>query len=145
VLLAFAPTVLTSCYRYVPAGDVRPATGSEVRLYLTPQGAERLAPRLGPATAAVEGRVRGEGPDGLALTVTATTRAYDGGTIRWTGEPVTIPADAIARADRRTLDRGRSATAIGGAILATVATFLVLRSTRGGGSGEGGAGPGPTP
>lgn len=141
-----AASTLGGCYRYTSTENLHPEPGAQVRLQLTRAGAEALASRLGPETAAVEGRVRAEGAQGLELTVTQTTRWGDGGTIRWTGEPVTIPRDAIARTEQQTLDRGRSFMAGGAAVLATIGTFLILKATRGGGSGGDSPGGGsPTP
>lgn len=142
-LLAIAVSTLGGCYRYTGVEILHPQPGAQVRLQLTRAGADALATRLGPGTAAVEGTVRGEGDQGLELTVTQTTRWGDGGTVRWTGEPVTIPRDAIARTEQRTLDRGRSFAAGGVAVLATIGTFLILKATRGGGSGS--DSPGGTP
>jgi hypothetical protein len=135
--------LLSGCYRYVPVAAA-PAPGAEVRLYLTPDGASRLAPALGPQTAIVAGRVEASRDEGVSLVMSSTTKAY-GATTRWIGERVTIPAAAIARGERRVLDRRRSLLAGAGVALATAAGYAVLRAVRGGGADAGGGGPTPTP
>jgi hypothetical protein len=146
---------LAGCYRYAPLpAAAAPAPGAEVRLYLTPDGTTRVAPTLGPQTTVVTGRTE-QGPDrpgpdrqpqsdGVRLLVSSTTKAY-GGTTPWVGERVTIPLDAIARGERRVVDRRRSALAGGGVALAAAAGYAVLRAVRGGGAGAGGDPPPPTP
>jgi hypothetical protein len=138
----------SGCYRYVPAEPtVPPPAGATVRLYLTPQGMTELAPRLGPSTAAVIGRVgEGDSSDGVVTVVVSETRKSDGGaTVRWIGEHVTIPTAAIARAERRTLDRRRTVLASVLGALGLGAAFAILASTGGGGRGDDAGGGGPTP
>jgi hypothetical protein len=124
---------------------VPPPTGADVRLYLTPQGMTELAPRLGPSTAAVIGRV-GDVSDGLVTVRVSETRKSDGGAaVRWIGEQVTIPTATIARAERRTLDRRRTVLASVLGALAVGAGFAILASAGGAGRGDDGGGGGPTP
>jgi hypothetical protein len=136
----------SGCYRYVPAEPtVPPPAGATVRLYLTPQGMTELAPRLGPSTAAVIGRV-GAASDGVVTVHVSETRKSDGGgAVRWIGEQVAIPTATIARAERRTLDRQRTVLASVLGALAAGAAFAILASTGGGGRDDAGGGPGPTP
>jgi hypothetical protein len=139
---------LAGCYRYVPVDAREPAAepGSEVRLYLSTDGAKELEPKLGAQTAAVEGRVSAVRPDAVDVVVSSTTKAYGGQPVRWVGEQVTIPRAAITRSERRTLDRRRTIVAGGTAVLSTVATFLILKAVTGSASGsDGGGDPGPTP
>ncbi len=143
--------VLSGCYRYVPAEPTAPSgalgvpAGTDVRLYLTPQGMTALEPRLGPRTAAVYGRV-GDTSDGAMTVVVAETQKADGGTpVRWIGERVTIPTTTIARAERRTLDRRRTVLASVLGALAVGAAFAILASSSGAGRGDDGGGVGPTP
>lgn len=150
----------TGCYRYAafePAAV--PAPGAEVRLHLTPEGSARVAPALGAQTAVVAGRVeRAGGPGaggpgagagapadaGVSLLVASTTKAY-GGTMRWVGERVTIPLGAVARGERRVVDRRRSLLAGGGVALAAAAAYAALRGAGGGGGSSGDGPPAPTP
>jgi hypothetical protein len=135
----------TGCYRTVSAAPAALTPGSTVHLVLTPQGETDLAPRLGPETIAVDGRVESVGTDGVALVV-SRTRKRTGATIPWIGERVTIPASAIAQSQQRTLDRGRSV--LSGALVgaATIGALAALIAQLGAGRGDDGGGPiGPTP
>jgi hypothetical protein len=145
VAAAVLLSVLSGCYRYVPAEPtVPPPTGADVRLYLTPQGMTELAPRLGPSTAAVIGRVGATG-DGVVTVRVSETRKSDGGaSVRWIGEQVAIPTATIARAERRTLDRRRTVLAAVLGALGVGAAFAILASAGGGGHGDDGGG-NPTP
>ena len=140
--------LLSGCYRFVPRpgtpAPAPPPPGAEVRLYLSPDGASRLAPALGPQTAIVAGRVEASRDEGVSLVMSSTTKAY-GATTQWIGERVTIPVAAVARGERRVLDRRRSALAGVGVALATAAGYALLRAVRGGGADAGGDGPGPAP
>ena len=141
-------SVPSGCYRYVPAEPtVTPPPGTTVRLYLTPQGMLALAPRLGPSTAAVFGRVGGEASDGVVPVQVSETRKADGGAaVRWIGEQVAIPTATIARAERRTLDRRRTVLASVLGALGLGAAFAILASVGGGGRDDvSGGGGGPTP
>ncbi len=143
----------TGCYRYAPFEPAAvPAPGAEVRLHLTPEGSARVAPALGAQTAVVAGRVEraagapaGAGAGaGVSLLVASTTKAY-GGTMRWVGERVTIPLGAVARGERRVVDRRRSLLAGGGVALAAAAANAALRGAGGGGGSSGDGPPTPTP
>ena len=136
--------LLCACYRFEPVAATPAMAGADVRLYLTPEGAGRLEPTLGPQTTIVAGRVeRGEG-DGLSVVMTSTTKSF-GATTRWVGERVTIPVADIARTERRVLDRRRSLLAGAGVALAAAAGFALLRAIDGGGAEGGEPGPIVTP
>ena len=135
--------LLGGCYRYVPFTPAAVAPGTELRLYLTGEGSARVAPTLGAQTTVVAGRADGAG-DPLRLMVSSTTKEW-GGTVRWVGERVTIPLGAIARGERRVLDRRRTTLVGAGVAAATVAAYAVLRAVTGGGSDDGGPAPVPTP
>jgi hypothetical protein len=57
------------------------------------------------------------------------------------GERVTLPLGAVARGERRTLDRRRSFLVGAGIVLAAAAGYAALRASSGGGA-EGGRDPG---
>jgi len=153
-LAAVAPAALAliagaGCYRHVPVAPSDLATaapGATVRLFLTPTGTTQLAPRLGPETISLDGRVERASADSVALVVSRTTKAY-GGTIAWVGERVTIPMPLVAHAERRMLDRGRTAgMALSGAAAAGAALAVLLgQHGAGSGSDPGNGGGGPSP
>ena len=131
--------LLAGCYRYVPL-EGAPA-GSDVRLYLTPDGARAVEPVLGPQTRLVAGRLGAEQDGSVAVAVSSTTSSH-GITTSWVGDLVTIPRDAIARAQLRVLDRRRTALVAGGVVLAAITGFAVMEL---GGGGQGTGGTTPTP
>lgn len=141
-----ALTVLTGCYKYVPVSGVVP-TGAEVRVRLNEQGGAALAKRLGVAPSALEGQVLAPASDSLVLRVTSTTSALTAQRIRWVGERVAIPADAVAYTERRTLDKRRTVAVAASAVVGSVVVFLIVRNTRGvaGGDGTPGGGGGIPP
>jgi hypothetical protein len=132
------------CYRNVPVDPAPLPPGAVVRLWLTPDGAAQLAPRLGPQTLAVDGRVDSVGAGGVTVVVSQTTKTF-GGTIPWLGERVTVPTADIAHAERRVPDRRRTVLAAASAALAAGAAMVVLIVQHGAGAGSDGGGPGPTP
>jgi hypothetical protein len=127
------------CYRYVPP-PVAPARDAEVRFQLTPAGSTSLTPVLGRGTVAVEGRVAAVTDTAYVLAVSATLKPSEDGNNSartvWAGEMVTIPRQSIARADNRTLDRGRTAGVIAAsAVAAAIVVKLVVHTLGSGGSG----------
>lgn len=141
-----ALSVLTGCYKYVPdPGGVH--AGTEVRVRLNEQGAAALGKRLGVAPSALEGVVIEPTSDSLVLRVTSTTSAFTAQRIRWVGERVAIPADAVAYTERRTLDKRRTVAVAVSAVVGSVVVFLSVRNTRGvaGGDGTPGGGGGTPP
>lgn len=143
-LLALAAALtLGGCYRYVPGASADAAAGNEVRLTFTPEGAQQLAPVIGADVRSITGRVLSASDRELAVSVGRSYRSSGVETI-WNGENVTIPRDAVAQTDRRTIDRRRSTLAAIGAFLGGVITFSILRSITTGGN-PGSPGPGPTP
>ena len=138
-----AVLLLAACYRYVPSADVPPAPAADVRLELTPAGAAGLAPFLGNATTAVEGRVLSASDSAYRLAVFGTLKAGDGvgatsSRIVWAGDLVTIPRAAVGGVERRTLDRRRTTLlAVIGALGAAATVQLLVHGGGGSGSGDG--------
>lgn len=132
------------CYRYVPlpAADAQAFTpGSEVRLYLTPEGSARVASALGAPATFLAGRTERADRDSLSVLVNETGADRAVATTRWVGERVMLPIGAVARGERRLLDRRRSLLVGAGVVLAAATGFFALRAVAGGGV-EGGRDPG---
>jgi hypothetical protein len=140
VLAAMVAATLTGCYHYVPLDRELADAGSEVRVYLTADGTRELGPRLGMETIAVAGRVESSSATDISMVVAETTRAFGGGTVQWVGEKVSIPRGAVARTERRTLDRQRTITVTAAAFVATVVAVIGIRAARGGAAGDDGSG-----
>ena len=141
-----ALALAAACYRSVPVDPAPLPRGADVRLYLTGDGTAQLAPRLGPQTVAVDGRVDSVGAGGVTVVVSRTTKQF-GDQVAWVGERVTIPTAVIARAEHRVLDRRRTFTAAASAAGVALAAIVALVATHGngGGSQNPGEGPPPTP
>lgn len=142
-LAAMAAMAAAGCHSYRPVTAAAVAVRDEVQLTLTPEGSRALVPVLGPGVRIVEGVVRGRQGDG-AVVLSGTQLVLEGGDRRpGPRAPVVIAADAIARSDRLTLDKGRTrltAAAIVGGF--TTVVVAVLRGTRFRGQGTTGQGPG---
>jgi hypothetical protein len=143
--LAFGALALAAaCYRSVPVDPAPLPPGADVRLYLTGDGTAQLAPRLGPQTVAVDGRVDSVGAGGVTVVVSRTTKQF-GDKVAWVGERVTIPTGVIARAEHRVLDRRRTFTVAASAAGVALAVMVALIATHGNGAGSQTPGDGPTP
>jgi hypothetical protein len=139
-----ALALTAACYRAVPVDPAPLPPGADVRLYLTGDGTAQLAPRLGPQTVAVDGRVDSVGAGGVTVVVSRTTKQF-GDKVAWVGERVTIPTGVIARAEHRVLDRRRTLTAAATAAGVALAAVVALIATHGNGAGSQNPGDGPTP
>lgn len=141
--VAAALSASAGCRSYRPVTPVAVAPRDEVQVQLTADGSRTLVPLLGPGVRLVEGTVRDRPADGSIVVTGAQLVLEDGDRRPGPRAPVAIPADAIARTDRLTLDRGRTrltAAAIVGGFTAVV--VAVLRGTRFRGQGTTGQGPG---
>lgn len=142
--LAVAALTLSGCYRYVPGTAADQAPGAEVRVELTPDGAQRLATVIGADIVSLTGRVLEVNDREVAMSVGRSLRRA-GSEQSWTGERVTIPRDAIARTDRRTLDRKRTTLASLAAVLGAGLIGVILNSVSTNGNPGGGGAPPPPP
>ena len=141
-----AMTTLTSgCYRYAPIGDATPEAGAEVRLALGSGATPELLRVLGDRTEAVEGRVTGTSESGYTVSVSGTRKQGETATTSWAGEQVLIPRAAVAGVQRRTLDKKRTFGIAGLAILAAVATKLLIDGVGSNSGGNNGGGEPPPP
>ena len=136
---------LTGCYTYVPA-SVQPSPGAEVAFDISDAGRVALAERLGPGVTRVEGRVTDATTDEYAMRVSALSQ-INSGRVRWSGESVRLRREYVVRSEQRKFSRGRTALAVGGAVLGLVAAILTRSLVTGGGpdyTPPGGGPPGET-
>lgn len=99
---------------------------------------------IGPSAATIEGNLRSENDSVYALNVTGV-QYLRGQTNRWSGEPLTVRKEFVARARERQFSRSRTALTVGLAAGGIVA-FAISRglfgsgfdrtSNPGGGGGE---------
>lgn len=142
--LAVAALALSGCYRYVPGTAADQAAGTEVRLELTADGSQRLSSVIGADVLSLSGRILEVSEGELALAVGRSLRR-SGSEQSWTGERVNVPRDAIARTDRRTLDRKRTTLASVAALLGAGLIGAILNSVSTKGNPGGGTTPPPPP
>jgi len=141
-LLSGGAYFLAGCYTYVPVAST-PGPGSQIAFDITDAGRVALAERLGPGVTRIEGQVTGATAEEYAVAVTAVSQ-IGGGRTRWSGESMRLRRDYVARSETRKLSRGRTALAVGAAVIGIVVSALVASLAVGGDktpSGPGGEGP----
>jgi hypothetical protein len=133
-------SVGTGCFKYVPISTGATATGSDVRVRLSPEGSGELSRVIGASINTVDGQLTAVSADSAIAIAAQWVQTPQGLRERWTGAPTfTLPRSYFSSVERRALDRGKStiaAVAVVGA-MALIGTVAM----RGGGS-EGGRDPG---
>lgn len=120
MLAAVSP--LAGCYSMRPVTSA-PAPGSTVVLDLTDRARVDLGERIGPSASRIEGIVQERNDTAYVLRVSSV--AYlNGQSNKWSGEPLTVPSAAVARARLREFSRSRT-TAIGAGIAAALAAVFI--------------------
>jgi hypothetical protein len=111
------------CYTLQPLQFEPPAPQERTAIVLSDRGRLLLADRVGSLVEYVDGVIAARDSTGVVVAV-AGTKDVRGGTSLWSGEEITIPAEAIAGYRPRTLSKPRSyllaATAVA---VITVLTF----------------------
>jgi hypothetical protein len=138
-ILTAGTHLLAGCYTYVPVGSA-PATGASLAFEISDAGRVALADRLGPGVTRIEGEVTEATPEEYAVSVNAVSQINAGRT-RWSGESVRIRRDYVVRSEQRKLSRGRTALAVGAAVVGFLAAVLT-RSLIGGDGDKSPGGPG---
>ena len=131
-LVVGAAQLFGGCYTYVPLNS-SPLVGSDVAVDISDAGRVALGDRLGPGVTRLEGRVAEQTPDELVLTVKSVSQVNVGRS-RWSGESIRLRRDYVARSEQRQLSRGRTAAAVGAAVLGVVAGFVTRSLIGSGGS-----------
>ena len=136
------PWALTACRSYAPIAVEAAPVDAPVRIALTDRGSADLADVLGPRTRVVHGRVAERADSTVVLHVSSVKReGID--EEQWRGEAVRVPLAAVARVERQSLSRQRSALLAGGvlAVLALAVGVLGGGEAIRGGHGGGGQQP----
>jgi len=139
-LLAFLMGVASGCYTYSPMPPAA-APGTDVLLGLNDQGRVTLGQSVGPAAQSIEGTLQAHSDSAYVVSVSSVTY-FNGGSNKWSGEPLTIGRTLVSDAKERQFSRSRTAvviTAIGGAMLA----FMFSRNILSNGQPEKQPNPGP--
>ena len=130
LLITWAGLMLAGCHRYVPARIGAVPAGTDVRVHVTPDAAERIADAYG--TADLEGRLESWSDE---VVVTIPVPAAPGMLDRGLRNRVIIPAADVLAVEVRERDPTRSAILAGGigvlVIGAAIAAFTgVFGGTR---------------
>lgn len=133
---------LSACYGfYVP--DTARLTGRDLEFMLTDSGSVVLAPRVGPAVQAVDGRLLTDTAGVYSLAV-QSTRRRDGIENGWRGELVNIPHLFVASVAERRFSPART-TLFAGAMTAALVAIKGIFGGSGGSNAPGGIPGGPNP
>ncbi len=107
------------CYTYMPVQSASPLPQQRTAVALNDRGRLMLSDRLGPEIERVEGVVVSSDSAGVVLDVSGI-KDLRGGSAVWSGERVSIPAEAILGFRPRKLSKVRSYV-LAGAIIAVLA------------------------
>lgn len=140
LLLVGLQPVLSACYSAVPVETVT-APGSTLLLDLNDRGRVALGDSIGPSAARIEGVLATRSDSNYVLRV-SSVQYLNGQSNRWSGEPLTIPADLVGRARERRFSRARTYGLAAGIVATIVA---VVTSTDLFGTGGLGRNPDPPP
>lgn len=120
-LLAFLMGVASGCYTYAPM-PAAPAPGTDVVVGLNDEGRVSLGQSVGPAAQQIEGKLQ-ERTDSAYVVSVSSVSYFNGGSNKWSGEPLTIGRSLVTQIQERQFSRSRTfavAAAATGALLAFV-------------------------
>jgi hypothetical protein len=126
-LCALALAALGACYRYEPLTTPTPVVGTELRSFLTQEGAASMATTFGRNVVVFDGRLMADQENVWRFAVTQT-RTSDARSVNWSGEPVSVPRTAIARMEQRVLDRPKTIRTAIFATLGAVAVGVMVKA-----------------
>lgn len=121
LLLGLQPT-LAACYTAAPVGEST-APGSLLQLDLNDRGRVALGDSIGPSAARIDGILETRSGSSYVLRVSAV-QYLNGQENRWSGEPLTVPADLVGRARERRFSRARTYGLAAGIVAAIVAVAV---------------------
>lgn len=124
-LLAFLMGVATGCYTYAPM-PAAPPPGTEVVVGLNDQGRVTLGQSVGPAAQIIEGKLR-ERTDSAYVVSVSSVSYFNGGSNKWSGEPLTIGRTLVTDIKERQFSRSRT-FAVTAAATAALLAFVFSRS-----------------
>jgi hypothetical protein len=131
---------IAGCYGYVAPNPGSSIIGKEAQLWLSDSGAVILASAIGPAAAAVTGRIVADSADAYVVSL-SSVRRRDGDETAWRGERVSIARPLVIDAGARRFSMSRTAL-FGG--LVSVTLLAARQAFQGHGTGGGGGGVGHT-
>lgn len=139
-LLAFLMGVISGCYTYAPMQPSAPP-GSVLVLGLNDQGRVSLGPSVGPSAQLIEGKLESSTDSAFVLSVNSVSY-FNGGSNKWSGEPLTIGKTLVQDIKERQFSRSRTFITVAAAT-AGVLAFVLSRSLFSNSSPERQGNPGP--
>jgi len=139
-LLAFLMGFVSGCYTYSPI-PAAPAPGTDVVVGLNDQGRVTLGQSVGPAAQQIEGKLRERTDSAYVLSVSSVSY-FNGGSNKWSGEPLTIGRTLVTDVKERQFSRSRTFVVVAAATAAFVG-FVFSRSLFANSSPERQPNPGP--
>ena len=110
---------LAGCYSTVPV-ETTTAPGSTLVLDLNDRGRVALGDSIGASAARIEGVLATRSESSYVLRV-SSVQYLNGQSNRWSGEPLTVPADLVGRARERRYSRARTYGLAAGVVATIVA------------------------
>ena len=128
-------TQLTACYTSVPVQASGPAIHGLSTITVNDRGRLLVGAKLGSLLDRVDGQITAS--DASAVQVTVAT-AYDvrGATVRWGGEPVSIPREGISSITQRRVEKGSTLIVLGAIAAGLIGLYAGLHHPGNGNSTE---------
>lgn len=124
-LLAFLMGFVSGCYTYSPI-PAAPAPGTDIVVGLNDQGRVTLGQSVGPAAQQIEGKLQ-ERTDSAYVVSVSSVSYFNGGSNKWSGEPLTIGRTLVSDVKERQFSRSRTFVVAAAATAAFLA-FVFSRS-----------------
>jgi|SRR5437773_3418091 len=132
-LLAFLMGIASGCYTYSPMPPAA-GPGTDVVLGLNDQGRVSLGQSVGPAAQSIEGTLQSNSDSAFVVSVSSVTY-FNGGSNKWSGEPLTIGRSLVNDVKERQFSRSKTTLVVGAAAGALIA-FILSRSLMSSGNPE---------
>jgi len=123
-LLAFLMGVSSGCYTYAPIPPAA-APGTVLVFPLNDQGRLILGPSVGPSAQVIEGTLTSRTDSAYVVSVSSVSY-FNGGSNKWSGEPLTIGTTLVQNVQERQFSRSRTILVVG----AAAAAFLAIALSR---------------
>jgi hypothetical protein len=124
-LLMFLTGVASGCYTYTPV-QTAATPGMVLVLPLNDQGRLTLGPSVGPSAETIEGTLTSRNDSSYVVSVNSVSY-FNGGSNKWSGEPLTIGTTLVQNVQQRQFSRSRTWLVVGAAAAAFL-TFALSRS-----------------
>lgn len=121
-LMAFLLGVASGCYTYTPVRSVE-TPGTVLVFPLNDQGRLTLGQSVGPSAQTIEGTLQSQTDSSYVVSVNSVSY-FNGGSNKWSGEPLTIGRTLVQDVKERQFSRGRTLLVVGAATAGFLAFVL---------------------